>query len=76
MAYLTNSVRILRKHRRRILDGEWPTFTGGTLWEWGDNSRGQLCDGTTINKSSPVQIPGSNWSLLSAGGSYWTALKR
>jgi hypothetical protein len=38
MAYLTNSVWILRKHRRRILDGEWPTFTGGTLWARGDTT--------------------------------------
>ncbi|MBI5186838.1 MAG: hypothetical protein HZA01_14090 [Nitrospinae bacterium] len=28
----------------------------GTVWAWGDNSRGQLGDGSTENKSSPVQV--------------------
>ena len=28
----------------------------GTVWTWGSNSGGQLGDGTTINKDSPVQI--------------------
>ena len=28
----------------------------GTVWAWGDNSRGQLGDGTTTNRLSPVQL--------------------
>ena len=28
----------------------------GTLWSWGSNTGGQLCDGTTTDRSSPVQI--------------------
>ena len=31
-------------------------FPYGTLWAWGSNSQGQLGDGTTVNKSSPVQV--------------------
>jgi len=31
----------------------------GTLWSWGDNSVGQLADNSRVNRSSPVQIPGS-----------------
>jgi alpha-tubulin suppressor-like RCC1 family protein len=38
----------------------------GTLWAWGDNFAGGLGDGTTINKSSPVQVAGS-WINAVAG---------
>ena len=30
--------------------------TDGTLWAWGENTNGQLGDGTVENRSSPVQI--------------------
>jgi hypothetical protein len=30
----------------------------GTLWTWGDNSRGQLGDGTRTGRSTPWQLPG------------------
>ena len=43
--------------------------TDGTLWLWGRNQYGQLGDGTTVNKSSPVQTisAGNNWKQLSCG---------
>jgi alpha-tubulin suppressor-like RCC1 family protein len=48
----------------------------GTLWSWGDNSQGQLGDGTTVNKSSPVQVSGGgSWSSVSAGKSHRLAIK-
>ena len=43
--------------------------TDGTLWNWGDNSKGQLGDNTIVKKSSPVQTIalGSNWKSVSCG---------
>ena len=43
--------------------------TDGTLWAWGNNSFGQLGNGTVIKRSSPVQI-GSNttWNNIAACG--------
>lgn len=43
--------------------------TDGTLWLWGANSKGQLGDNTTVDKSSPVQAvtTGANWLTVSCG---------
>ena len=46
----------------------------GSLWAWGSNGGGQLGDGTTISKSSPVQIGTSSWSMVSAGASHTAAI--
>jgi len=34
--------------------------TGNALWVWGANGSGQLGDGTTVDKSSPIQVGGLN----------------
>ena len=48
----------------------------GTLWAWGRNDIGQLGDGTTTDKSSPIQIgTGSDWTTVVAGGRHTLALK-
>ena len=40
--------------------------TDGTLWGWGLNTNGKLGDGTTVGKSSPVQIGQlTNWKQVS-----------
>ena len=48
----------------------------GTLWAWGENSNGSVGDGTTVNKSSPVQIGAlTAWSKISGGESSCHAIK-
>jgi len=48
-------------------------MTDGSLWTWGSNEYGQLGDGTEVDKSYPVQIPGS-WASISAGNTYTAAI--
>ena len=50
--------------------------TDGSLWAWGDNSGGQLGDGTTNQRLSPVQIgTATNWASIGEGGVHSIALK-
>ncbi len=42
----------------------------GTVWAWGDNRKGQLGDGTTTNRATPVQVHGLNGVTAVAAG-YW-----
>ena len=41
----------------------------GTVWTWGSNSSGQLGDGTTIDRTSAVQVSGLNKVVAVASGS-------
>lgn len=48
----------------------------GTLWSWGFNGFGQLGDGSTTGKNSPIQVGTDNKWVSAAGGYYYTmALK-
>ena len=39
--------------------------TSGELWMWGQNNKGQLGQNNTDDTLSPVQIPGTNWNIIS-----------
>jgi alpha-tubulin suppressor-like RCC1 family protein len=51
--------------------------TSGTLWVWGSNNGGQLGDGTTTDKCSPVReiCSATDWSQVTVGGNTTTAIK-
>jgi alpha-tubulin suppressor-like RCC1 family protein len=42
----------------------------GTVWSWGDNSNGNLGDGTTTNRSTPVQVSGLSGAAGIAAGKF------
>ncbi len=50
--------------------------TNGTLWNFGNNTYGQLGDGTNVDRLQPTQIgAASNWSMVSAGSFHSLAIK-
>ncbi|WP_379134193.1 RCC1 domain-containing protein [Paenibacillus sp. sgz500958] len=49
----------------------------GSLWSWGDNSTGELGDGTFISRTTPVQVGTEhNWVYAAAGDKFSAALKK
>ena len=50
--------------------------SNGTLWAWGTNTYGQLGDGTTIDRWSPVQVgTDDDWASVAGGRSHSLGLK-
>ena len=47
----------------------------GTLWAWGENDNGQLGDGTTMDRSLPVQV-GEGFTAVTAGAYHSLGLKK
>ena len=74
----TNWAPIYRNNSRST--GDWNVYakTDGTLWTMGKNNAGQLGQGTqgsATYRSSPIQIPGTNWVNASTGYRSTMALK-
>ena len=65
----------------KVATGNETTFavkTDGTLWSWGYGEYGMLGNnqnGPGAKQSSPVQIPGTDWSDVIGGSLFGTALK-
>ena len=60
-----------------ISAGGWHTLaikSDGSLWAWGNNGNGQLGDGTTVEKTTPVKIM-DDVAAVSAGYYYTLAIK-
>ena len=50
--------------------------TDGTLWTWGLNGNGQLGQGDTIRRSSPVQVGSlTNWKQVVSGDRCFMCVK-
>lgn len=49
--------------------------TDGTLWAWGDNTYGQLGDGTTMTNFTPMQIGTDSWTSIAAGTTHTIGIK-
>ena len=67
--FLPNPVQVGTENNWKSVSAGWyytaAIKTDGTLWTWGRNDRGQLGDGTTTDRSSPVKI-GDRWSAVSS----------
>lgn len=60
-----------------VADHNFALRNNGTLWAWGLNQSGQLGDGTTVSKRSPIAVTGgiTDWKQVVKGDTYSVALR-
>src|SRR6185369_1697576 len=58
----------------KSIAGELALHNDGTMLGWGDNSYGQLGDGTTTNRVTPVQVTGISGAIAIVSGRHSLAL--
>lgn len=68
-------VWILDDTHKKIQSGYYDYFIRQQIWSWGSNTYGQLGDGTVIHRSSPIQVPGTEWNDISSGQCHSLARK-
>ena len=74
---LTNWSKIAASNNQTGTCHSLAVKTDGTLWAWGIGSLGALGNGSTLNRSSPVQIgTDTGWIAVDAGDRLSIALKQ
>lgn len=80
----TETQQYVNKYIKLSNDTDWnPSFVGnllvkndGSLWAFGDNTYGQLGDGTNLNKTIFTRVDNNNnWAFASTGYNFSLALK-
>ena len=62
-----------------VAAGGWHSLAlkaDGTVWTWGSNDYGQLGDGTTTNRSAPVQVDIDDVASVAAGNFHSLVVKK
>ena len=78
-SFTTGTVGTVSSRVTKIAVGGGHTIvlkSDGTVWTWGYNGFGQLGDGTTTNRTTPVQVSGlTGVTAIATGGYHTVALK-
>lgn len=69
--FIIFNIQVSAQCWKTVKSGDFHTLgikTDGTLWAWGDNTYGQLGDGTTTNRNTPTKIGSSaDWQSIFPG---------
>jgi len=63
------------KHLHLVGTGMYAIKQDNTMWSWGGSYGWGILGKNTPNQSSPIQLPGNNWSSITAGWAQGYAVK-